>query len=133
MSFMRQGCLLMRYSLSPLRKRRRVNATSSYSRSGNIFVELSKVSVTSQKDWLFRCCVPPKMTSCMLEPRMVLADCSPNTQRMASATLLLPQPFGPTMQVTPLSNFISVLSAKDLKPLSSTFLKFKVLILPCDL
>ena len=54
---------------------------------------------------------------------IVFADISPRTQRIASATLLLPQPFGPTIQVTPLSNLISCLSAKDLKPISSTFLK----------
>ena len=30
-----------------------------------------------------------------------MADCSPSTQRMASDTLDLPQPLGPTMAVTP--------------------------------
>ena len=34
-------------------------------------------------------------------PRRLLALCSPSTQVMASATLLLPQPLGPTMAVTP--------------------------------
>ena len=45
--------------------------------------------------------VPLKMTSAISSPRKALADCSPRTQRMASETLDLPQPFGPTMAVTP--------------------------------
>ena len=40
--------------------------------------------------------VPLKMTSCILVPRSVFADCSPSTQRTASATLLFPHPLGPT-------------------------------------
>ena len=39
--------------------------------------------------------VPLKMTSAISPPRRALADCSPSTQRMASDTLDLPQPFGP--------------------------------------
>ena len=87
---------------------------------------LSNVSVTSQKESDLRFSVPLKMTSCMLEPRMFFADCSPSTQRTASATLDLPQPFGPTMQVTPSSNVIVVLSANDLKPTSCIPLKFNL-------
>jgi len=43
---------------------------------------------------------------------------------MESEILLLPQPFGPTTQVTPRSKVISVLSAKDLNPNSSIFFKY---------
>ena len=64
------------------------------------------------------------ITSDMLEPRRLLADCSPNTQRIASATLLLPQPFGPTIAVIPSVKSIGVLSANDLNPTNSIFLKF---------
>jgi len=39
---------------------------------------------------------PLKMTSAMDSPRKVFADISPMTQRTASITLDLPQPFGPT-------------------------------------
>ena len=45
--------------------------------------------------------VPLKITSAISPPRSALADCSPSTQRMASETLDLPQPLGPTMAVTP--------------------------------
>jgi hypothetical protein len=47
-----------------------------------------------------------------------LALCSPITHVMASATLLLPQPFGPTIAVTPWSKASSDRSEKDLKPLT---------------
>src|SRR4029450_882454 len=62
---------------------------------------------------------PLKMTSSILSPRRLLADCSPSTHVSASATLLLPQPLGPTMAVTPRSNASSERSEKDLKPLIS--------------
>src|SRR5262245_7733293 len=59
------------------------------------------------------------MTSSILSPRRLLALCSPITHVMASATLLLPQPFGPTIAVTPLSKASSERSENDLKPLIS--------------
>ena len=59
---------------------------------------------------------PLKMTSSILSPRRLLALCSPRTHVSASATLLLPQPLGPTMAVTPRSNASSDRSEKDLKP-----------------
>jgi hypothetical protein len=49
---------------------------------------------------------------------------------MASTTLDLPQPFGPTMQVTPLPlKVIGVFSQKDLNPNSSTLRSFSTQIL----
>src|SRR5579863_7156568 len=68
--------------------------------------------------------VPLKMTSAISPPRRALADCSPKTQRMASETLDLPQPFGPTMAVTPGWKFREVLSAKDLNPKTVKFFKY---------
>src|SRR5512136_2304038 len=56
------------------------------------------------------------MRSSIRSPRKSLALCSPSAQRMASETLLCPQPLGPTTPVTPGSNDRSTLSAKDLKP-----------------
>src|SRR5262245_50394817 len=56
------------------------------------------------------------MTSSIFSPRRLFALCSPSTQVMASATLLLPQPLGPTMAVTPWSKASSDRSEKDLKP-----------------
>ena len=44
------------------------------------------------------------MTSSIFSPRRLFALCSPMTQVRASATLLLPQPLGPTIAVTPWSN-----------------------------
>jgi len=43
---------------------------------------------------------------------------------MASTILLLPEPFGPTIAVIFYLNSISILSAKDLNPIISIFLKY---------
>src|SRR5688500_9772722 len=56
------------------------------------------------------------MTSSIFSPRRLRALCSPSTQVMASATLLFPQPFGPTMAVTPSSKASSERSENDLNP-----------------
>jgi len=58
------------------------------------------------------------MTSSIAWPRRLLADCSPSTHNTASEMLDFPDPFGPTMTVTPGSRDRTVRSAKDLKPLS---------------
>jgi hypothetical protein len=65
--------------------------------------------------------VPAKITSSMPAPRIDLALLSPITQRMASNRLDLPQPFGPTMPVSPLSIRSSAGSTKLLKPTSFSF------------
>ena len=59
---------------------------------------------------------PLKMTSSIFSPRRLFALCSPMTQVRASATLLLPHPFGPTIAVTPRSKDSSARSENDLKP-----------------
>src|SRR5918998_2274196 len=62
------------------------------------------------------------MTSFISAPRSILTRCSPSTQEMASATFDLPHPFGPTTAVMPLPvKTSSVKSAKDLKPVISSF------------
>src|SRR4051812_7112458 len=61
---------------------------------------------------------PAKMTSSIFPPRSALAPCSPRTHAMASTTLLLPDPFGPTTHVMPVSRLRVVVPAKDLKPRS---------------
>src|SRR3990167_1248845 len=63
------------------------------------------------------------MTSSMELPRRSLVLCSPSTHRMASKTLLFPHPLGPTMAVMPGSKLRMVLSANDLNPKISNFLK----------
>jgi hypothetical protein len=65
---------------------------------------------------------PLKITSSIFFPRSVLIRCSPMTQRIASAMLLLPQPFGPTMPLIPGENSTTTFSMKDLKPVISSFL-----------
>ncbi len=74
------------------------------------------VSSTSARPSGGRDGVPAKMTSDMVPPRSALAPCSPRTQAMASTTLLLPEPFGPTTQVIPGSRCRVVELANDLKP-----------------
>ena len=68
--------------------------------------------------------VPAKITSSIDLPRNCLTLCSPMTQRMASITLLLPQPLGPTTAVMPGGKSMTALSKKDLKPEISSFLSF---------
>ena len=63
-----------------------------------------------------RASLPLKMTSSIGRRAGSWRDCSPSTQVMASATLLLPQPLGPTMAVTPSSKASSARSENDLKP-----------------
>src|SRR5689334_12345779 len=84
---------------------------------------LSTVSVTSARPSGARPAVPAKMTSSILPPRRALAPCSPSTQAMASTTLDLPEPFGPTTQVMPGSSRNVVAEAKDLKPLTVKLLR----------
>src|SRR5258706_1970401 len=77
---------------------------------------LSMVRATSA--WLRegRLAAPAKITSSMPPARMALAELAPITQRKASRRFDLPQPFGPTMPVTPGSIRNSVGSTKDLNP-----------------
>src|SRR5215475_14552258 len=117
MSSSRQLSPLISYSLSPDRYIRRVIDTSVYS-IGRALSELSIVSVTSARPSGGRPAVPAKMTSSIFPPRSALAPCSPSTQAIASTTLDLPEPFGPTTQVMPGSKRMVVAEAKDLKPFS---------------
>ena len=64
-----------------------------------------------------------KMTSVIESPRRRLAELSPMTQRTASITLDLPQPFGPTTPTRLLGKVIVVGSTNDLKPESFILLK----------
>ena len=117
MSMRRAGEPLIRYSDSPERYIRRVMPTSEKS-TGSVWSVLSSTSVTSATPTGLRALEPEKTTSSMAWPRSILALCSPRTQRMASETLDLPEPLGPTTTVRPGSNTMCVRSAKDLKPFS---------------
>src|SRR6266699_2216490 len=82
----------------------------------------SMVMVTSARPSGGRLVVPLNMQSAMRSARSDLWLCSPRTQEMASTTLDLPQPFGPTIQVVPDPlNVTTVRSQNDLKPTISTF------------
>src|SRR5271163_1701743 len=63
------------------------------------------------------------MRSSALLPRRRVGACSPRTQRIASTTLDLPQPLGPTTAVAPALKLITVASRKDLKPTNSRLLR----------
>src|SRR5262245_42952627 len=107
----------MAYSDSPVRKSVRVNVTSVNS-IGSRPAVLSMVRDTSARPSAGRFAVPAKITSSIFWLRTALGACAPSTQAMASTTLDLPLPLGPTTTVTPGSRVIVVGSAKDLKPLS---------------
>src|SRR5258705_10105893 len=81
------------------------------------------VRVTSARPSGARPAVPAKMTSSILPPRSALAPCSPSTQAIASTTLDLPEPFGPTTHVMPGSSLSVVADAKDLKPFTVKLLR----------
>ena len=55
--------------------------------------------------------------SCIVWPRTLSGLCSPSAQSTASVTFDLPQPFGPTITLTPGEKTSLVRSGKDLKPL----------------
>src|SRR5207244_8341695 len=66
------------------------------------------------------------MTSSILRPRMSRAWPEPSTHLTASTMFVLPEPLGPTMAVTPPSNWISVCRAKVLKPSNCRDLRNKL-------
>ena len=74
------------------------------------------VRLTSARPSAGRLAVPAKMTSSIFWERTADGAWAPSTQPMASTTLDLPDPFGPTTTVTPGSRSSTVVSAKDLKP-----------------
>ena len=102
----------MAYSEPPLRNSVREMVTSVNS-IGKAPSELSMVKMTSARPRAGLLELPEKITSCIEPLRSAFAPCSPMTQDMASTTLDLPEPLGPTTQVTPGSNSKVVLEAKS--------------------
>ena len=125
MSSRRQGTPLSEYSLSPERNSVREICTSLNS-VGNMPSELSIVSDTSARPNAGRLAVPAKMTSSIFWDRTDLGACAPRTHAIASTTLDLPLPFGPTTTVTPGSSSRSIESAKDLKPFIVNVFRYTV-------
>src|SRR5512141_1923519 len=77
---------------------------------------LSNMSSTDARPTGLRSPAPLKITSCIDSPRSAEAFDSPSTQRTASITLDLPQPFGPTMPTSCPGVPMEVGSTKDLNP-----------------
>src|SRR3984957_9936689 len=77
----------------------------------------SSTSSTSALLPVWRPGAPPKITSCIDCPRTATGDCSPSAHRTASVTFDFPEPFGPTITLTPGPNSSRVRSGNDLKPL----------------
>ncbi len=122
-SLRRLACLLMKYSPDPSRLTRRVTVTSWYSVPSSAS-QSAKVMDTSQKPRGLRVSVPLNTTSTSLVHRRAVGRCSPSTQRIASDTFDLPHPLGPTIAIMPGSNVSRVLSAKLLKPMMSSCLRY---------
>src|SRR6185437_9285994 len=92
-------------------------ALSSTKRAASASSGSSMVMVTSAMPRGGRFVVPLKMQSAMRSARRDLWLCSPSTHEMASTTLDLPQPLGPTMHVVPEPlNVTTTRSQNDLKP-----------------
>ncbi|OQC27873.1 MAG: hypothetical protein BWX71_01141 [Deltaproteobacteria bacterium ADurb.Bin072] len=121
MSLSRHLTLLMRYSLSPVRKSRLVTETCSNPSSvfGNEPPSRTNSRETLASEPGPASWVPENITSFMADALRDLADCSPRAHLTASMMLLLPHPLGPAMQVTPLDTARVVFFAIDLKPLIS--------------
>src|SRR4051795_10980425 len=113
----------MAYSDPPERNIVRLIVTSAYS-IGRAPSELSMVSDTSALPSGGRPGGPAKMTSSIFPPRSDFAPCSPITQASASTTFDLPEPLGPTTQVTPGSSCRVVAEANDLNPRSVRLLRY---------
>ena len=90
----------MAYSESPVRNSVRVMVTSVNS-IGSRPAELSMVRLTSARPSAGRLAVPAKMTSSIFWLRTAEGAWAPSTQPMASTTLDLPDPLGPTTTVMP--------------------------------
>src|ERR1700688_1322164 len=102
-----------------------MSAVSSTNLAASASSGSSMVMVTSARPMGGRLTVPLKMQSAMRSARRDLWLCSPSTQEIASTTLDLPQPLGPTMQVVPEPLKVSVVrSQNDLNPTISTLRSF---------
>src|SRR3989338_4862380 len=101
----------------------RSTATSLKSRSRRRF-ELSKTTFTPARFERESAGEPPQIRSSPLRLRRDFIDCSPKTNRNASATLDFPLPLGPTMPAMRDPNTSSVFFANDLNPDSSMDLRY---------
>ena len=123
MSARRQRAPFSRYSPSPLRSILLVIEIS----ENSLAARPSPLSITTSTSAKRRadCPWPPaKITSRIELPRTAFGLCSPSAQRTASVMLDLPQPFGPTITLTPGLNVSRVRSGKDLNPFRLIALRY---------
>src|SRR5689334_24031099 len=113
----RQRAPARRYSPSPARSSRRTIETSGAPKPSWPSLS-SSTSSTSAPRAAWRPGAPAKITSCIDCPRTASGDCSPSAHSTASVTFDLPEPFGPTITLTPGPNSSRVRSGNDLKPLT---------------
>src|SRR3989338_10253354 len=111
------------YSFCPSRYTTRSTITSEKSISRRRF-ELSKTNFTLARFCRGSAGVPPQIMSSPFLPRIDFIDCSPRTNRKPSATLLLPLPFGPTIEAMAEVKMSCVFLPNDLKPVSSIDFKY---------
>ena len=115
MSTRRQRAPFSLYSPSPLRSIRREIEIS----ENSLAARPSVLSITTSTSAKRRgdCPLPPaKITSRICWPRIAVGLCSPSAQSTASVMFDLPEPFGPTITLTPGEKVSRVRSGKDLKP-----------------
>src|SRR3989344_8171931 len=113
----------IRYSLLPSRCTTLSIATSEKSR-GKSLEELLNITLAEARFARASLPAPFHMRSSPRLPRMDFTDCSPRTKRKASATLDLPEPFGPTIAEIGELNSKTPFLAKDLNPESSMDFKY---------
>src|SRR4030067_1556965 len=98
---------------------------------GGMFLLFSMVKDTSDMPAGFWSILPLKITWSIRSPRKTVGLCSPNTQRIASTRLVLPQPVGPTMAETPALKTSLGFLGKDLKPMISSSDRYNFPLLVC--
>src|SRR3989344_415158 len=108
----------------------RSTTTSEKSISRRRFV-LSKTNFTLARFCRGKAGVPPQIISSPFLPRIDFIDCSPRTKRNPSATLDLPEPFGPTIAAMGDVKTSSVFLPNDLKPESSMDFRLRNIGLHC--
>ncbi len=104
-----------KYSLEASRWISRAIDTSSKS-TGNVRSRLSNTITALARFCRSTVFEPLKIRSSVRFPRIDLRDCSPSTNRSASATFDFPEPFGPTIADTCAPNSKTLFRANDLKP-----------------
>ena len=100
---------------------------TSFESMPNVLSELSKMSSTIASDEPLYVLFPEKSRLAAFAALMLLMLNLPRTKQRASAMLLLPEPFGPTITFIEFSKGMSVFLAKDLNPCITIFFMWVIL------